>query len=218
MSLIPNINCTTKIKEKTLNELKNVCNQCKSCQLAQTRTSVVFSDGSSNAPIMLIGEAPGADEDQTGVPFVGKAGQLLNTFFRDVGLDREKDIYICNTVKCRPPQNRVPTNEEKSICKIYLLGQIAIVKPKIVLLCGSIAAESFIKDEFKVSEIRGKWLNIFKDTDTMVIYHPSYLLRNHSTEEGSPRWLMTKDLMNIKRKLMEIEKINGTSENKIQKS
>ena len=86
------------------------------------------------------------------------------------------------------------------------------------MLCGSIAAESFIKDEFKVSEIRGKWLNIFKDTDTMVIYHPSYLLRNHSTEEGSPRWLMTKDLMNIKRKLMEIEKINGTSENKIQKS
>ena len=204
---IPNIKCaTSEIKAKSLTELENTCKQCNCCKLANTRTSTVFSDGNPDAKIMIIGEAPGADEDATGIPFVGKAGMLLNQFLTDAGISREKDIYICNTVKCRPPQNRVPSNEEKSACKSYLLGQIAIVKPKIILLCGATAAELFIKEDFRVTEIRGKWLNIFNNTETMVIYHPSYLLRNHSTEEGTPRWYMAKDLLNIKRKLLEIEK------------
>lgn len=203
---IPKVICATpKIKELALKELENTCKQCNGCNLAVTRTSVVFADGNPDAKIMLIGEAPGADEDTVGKPFIGKAGQLLNQFLADAGFDRHNDIYICNTVKCRPPQNRVPSNEEKSACKAYLYGQIAIIKPKIILLCGATAAELFIKEDFRVTELRGKWLNIFDNIDTMVIFHPSYLLRNHSFEEGTPRWLMAKDLLNIRRKLIELE-------------
>ncbi len=203
--LLTKISCNTpELKEKALDELKNVCLQCKACELCKTRTSVVFSDGNPNAKIILIGEAPGADEDATGTPFVGRAGQLLNTFLTEAGFDRQKDFYICNTIKCRPPQNRVPTNEEKLACQSYLMGQISIVKPKIILLCGATAAHSFIEQDFKISQIRGKWLNIFDDIEVMPIFHPSYLLRNHSLEQGSPRWLMKKDLENVKNKLNEL--------------
>lgn len=201
--LLVDINCKSgDVKQKALKELQNVCNQCKACELCKTRTSVVFSDGNPDAKIMLIGEAPGADEDMSGTPFVGRAGQLLNTFLAEAGFDREKDFYICNTIKCRPPQNRVPSNEEKRACQAYLAGQISIVKPKIILLCGATAAQSFIDQEFKISQIRGKWLNLFDDIETMAIFHPSYLLRNHSLEVGSPRWLMKQDLLNIKNKLV----------------
>ena len=204
-SLIKNISCKTAIeKENALSELKNICAQCKACELSKTRTSVVFADGNADAKIMLIGEAPGADEDATGTPFVGRAGQLLNQFLTEAGIDRKKDLYICNTIKCRPPQNRVPTNEEKIACQAYLAGQISIIKPKIILLCGSTAANSFIKEDFKISQIRGKWLNIFDDIEVMAIFHPSYLLRNHSLEQGSPRWLMKKDLETVKNKLSEL--------------
>lgn len=203
---IKNIKCDTpELKEKTLLELKKVCEQCKSCELSKTRTCMVFSDGNPNAKIMLIGEAPGADEDATGTPFVGRAGKLLNEFLKEAGIDRQKDIYICNTIKCRPPQNRVPTNIEKAACRAYLMGQIAVVAPKIILFCGSTAAQSFIEDDFRISQIRGKWLNVFENIESMAIFHPSYLLRNHSTEQGSPRWLMTKDLENVKLKLKELE-------------
>lgn len=203
--LLVDVKCSDAvIKEKALNELRNVCCQCKACELHKTRTSAVFSDGNPDAPIMLIGEAPGADEDATGKPFVGRAGQLLNTFLEEAGIDRQRDLYICNTIKCRPPQNRVPSNEEKLACQGYLIGQISIVRPKIILLCGSTAANSFIDEDFKISQIRGKWLNLFDDIDVMAIFHPSYLLRNHSLETGSPRWLMKRDLLNIKAKLDEI--------------
>lgn len=204
--LLTDISCNTPdIKEKALNELKNICTQCKACELHKTRTCTVFSDGNPNAKIMLVGEAPGADEDASGTPFVGRAGQLLNTFLLEAGIDRQKDLYICNTIKCRPPQNRVPSNEEKLACLTYLTGQISIVKPKIILLCGATAAHSFIEQDFKISQIRGKWLNIFENIEVMAIFHPSYLLRNHSLEQGSPRWLMKKDLENIKKKLTELE-------------
>lgn len=203
--LLIDVSCNDfSTKKQTLLELKNVCEQCKACELSKTRTSVVFSDGSPDAKIMLIGEAPGADEDASGTPFVGRAGQLLNTFLEEAGISRKDDLYICNTIKCRPPQNRVPSNEEKLACQSYLFGQISIVKPKIILLCGATAANSFIQEDFKISQIRGKWLNIFEDIDVMAIFHPSYLLRNHSLEQGSPRWLMKKDLQNIKAKLDEI--------------
>ncbi len=204
--LLTAINCrNTEIKIASLKELKNVCEQCMACDLGKTRTSIVFSDGFAGAPVMLIGEAPGADEDATGIPFVGRAGQLLNQFLADAGLDRKKDLYICNTIKCRPPQNRIPTNEEKLACSAYLFGQISIIKPRIILLCGSTAAQTFINQEIKISTIRGKWLNIFEDIDVMAIFHPSYLLRNHSTEPGSPRWLMKKDLETVKNRLQEID-------------
>lgn len=204
--LIPKVFCATQdIKSKTLIELQNTCNQCFGCALAKTRNNVVFGAGNPDAKILLIAEAPGSDEDLLGEPFVGMAGQLLDKFLIDAGLDRDTELYLCNTVKCRPPHNRVPSNEEKAACRTYLLGQIAIIRPRIILLCGSTAAESFINQDFRVSDIRGKWLNIFEDIDTMVIFHPSYLLRNHSVDENSPRRLMVKDLLNVKKKLLEFE-------------
>ena len=203
--LLVDVNCADNdIKAKALKELKNICEQCRACELCKTRTSTVFSDGSPSAPIMLIGEAPGADEDASGIPFVGRAGQLLNQFLEEAGLSRKNDLYICNTIKCRPPQNRVPTQEEKLACQAYLMGQISVVKPKIILLCGSTAVQSFVEQDFKISMLRGKWLNIFDNIEVMAIFHPSYLLRNHSTDTGSPRWLMKKDLQNVKAKLDEI--------------
>ena len=189
---------TTK---QSLKEIQNVCEQCKACDLHKTRNHVVFSDGNPTADIMLIGEAPGADEDATGTPFVGRAGKLLNEMLAEAGFSRKEDFYICNTIKCRPPQNRQPEREEKAACEVYLKAQISLVKPKIILLCGATAASSFIDEEFKVTQIRGKWLNIFAGIESMVILHPSFLLRNHSEEQGSPRWFTKRDLENVKKKL-----------------
>lgn len=203
--LLVNVVCkNNNEKEKALLELQNVCKQCRACDLSKTRTCTVFSDGPANAPIMLIGEAPGSDEDVSGKPFVGRAGQLLNTFLAEAGLDRKKDIYICNTVKCHTPQNRIPTNEEKRACQAYLFGQISIIRPKIILLCGGTAVQSFIDQDLKITDIRGKWLNIFDDIEVMAISHPSYLLRQHSAEPNTPRWFMKKDLEKVKAKLDEL--------------
>ena len=197
--LLTNVVCkNTDEKQKALVELQNVCSQCRACILCKTRTCTVFSDGKPNAPIMLIGEAPGSEEDTTGKPFVGRAGQLLNTFLAEAGLSRENDIYICNTIKCHTPQNRVPTNEEKRACQVYLFGQISIIRPKIILLCGTTALQSFIDEDLKITDIRGKWLNIFDDIEVMAISHPTYLLRHHSTEQNTPRWFMKKDLEKVK--------------------
>ena len=153
---------------------------------------------------MLIGEAPGPEEDAAGKPFVGRSGQLLNTFLAEAGIDRKNDVYICNTVKCHTPQNRIPTNEEKRACQAYLYGQISIIRPKIILLCGTTALQSFIDQDLKITDIRGKWLNIYDDIEVMAISHPSYLLRQHSTEPNTPRWFIKKDLEKVKAKLDEL--------------
>lgn len=197
-------NLTPEIKKASLDEVKKVCIQCQSCPLGKTRTTIVFSDGNPDAKIMLIGEAPGAEEDASGVPFVGKAGRLLNEILQECGISRKDDMYICNTVKCRPPDNRVPTDEEKQICSQYLSAQISIVKPKVIILCGATAAKSFITQDFKISQIRGQWTTILNGIKTMVIFHPSYLLRNHSLEKNSPRWLTKQDLLNIKEAAYEL--------------
>ncbi len=189
---------TPKIKEKAIFEVKKVCEQCFNCELSKTRTNVVFSDGKADAPIMFIGEAPGAEEDASGTPFVGRAGRLLNDILDECGISRTNDLYICNTVKCRPPENRVPTEEEKKICEQYLAAQINIVRPKVIILCGATAAKSFLGDKLKISQIRGQWFKIMNEIDATVIFHPSYLLRNHSMEKDSPRWLTKKDLLAVK--------------------
>ncbi len=186
-------------KEEQLNELKKECENCLKCELGKTRTRSVFSDGNANAKILLIGEAPGADEDKTGTPFVGRAGKLLTSLIEECGFSRKNDFYICNTVKCRPPENRVPTDNEKKLCENYLMSQIKIVQPKVIVLCGATSAKSFLGDKIKISQIRGKWFKIFDNIDATVIFHPSYLLRNHSLEEGSPRYLTKCDLISIKK-------------------
>lgn len=189
--------------EKELAEIKEKCLKCEKCSLAKSRTNVVFSDGKANHNLMLIGEAPGYWEDVMGKPFVGKAGQLLDKIFNCVGLSREKDVYICNTIKCRPPENRNPLPEEKEACREFLDEQIRIINPKIMLLCGGVAVQSILGNVGGITRVRGKWFDGkkygFEHTRIMPIFHPSYLLRNDSREKGSPKWLMWQDIQEIKR-------------------
>lgn len=184
-----------------MDNLKEQLKNCTKCPLHLTRNNVVISDGSINADIMLIGEAPGADEDKTGIPFVGRAGKLLNEFLAKAGIKRENDLYIANTVKCRPPGNRKPTKEEKIACGDNLKKQINMVKPKVIILCGATAMESFIFDKkLTISKVRGRVFDYDEDKNIKLvpIFHPSYLLRQHSNAEGSPRDLMLKDLKMVK--------------------
>ncbi len=184
-----------------LNNLKKEALECKNCELFKTRNKIVFSDGCENAPIMFIGEAPGQNEDETGIPFIGRAGQLLRKFLFEIGI-KQDDIYIANTIKCRPPKNRKPTSKEKSACKHFLDKQIELINPKIIVLVGSTALESFITDKkLTITKARGKIFEI-NNRKFIPIFHPSYLLRYHSTEENSPRDLFKKDLIFIKNEVL----------------
>ena len=182
-----------------LDEVKAKCLTCEKCDLCKTRTKIVFSAGIPNNKLMLIGEAPGYYEDQKGEPFVGKAGQLLDKIFASVGLSREKDVYICNTIKCRPPENRDPLPEEKAACREYLDAQLEILQPRIILLCGRVAVNSMLNTNQGITKLRGKWFEGPNFSKMMPIFHPSYLLRNDSREKGSPKWLMWQDIQEIKK-------------------
>lgn len=185
-----------------LEKIKEKCFGCHKCILGDTRNNIVFSDGKPNPKLMLIGEAPGFYEDKLGKPFVGKAGQLLDKIFASVGLTRERDVYICNTVKCRPPENRNPLPDEKEACWEFLKGQIDIIRPKIILLCGNVAVQSILGNVGGITKIRGKWFegsDVVYGAKLMPIFHPSYLLRNDSREKGSPKWLMWQDIQEIRR-------------------
>lgn len=184
--------------EEELNKIKKLCLECHRCGLAESRTNVVFSDGVPNHKIMLIGEAPGYWEDVQGKPFVGKAGQLLDKIFSCVGFTRE-DIYICNTIKCRPPENRNPLPEEKDACYDYLKAQIAILKPKIILICGNVALNTMLPEERGITRARGKWFDGPYGSKMMPIFHPSYLLRNDERTKGSPKWLTWQDIKEIRK-------------------
>ena len=191
------------IKKGCLDILKAKCENCQDCVLGNTRNNIVFSDGNpETAKIVLIGEAPGETEDETGTPFVGRAGKLLNQFLEEAGISRQDDLYIINTVKCRPPENRVPTDVEKAMCERYLTAQIDIMNPKAIIFCGATSLKSFWHDKkVQISKVRGNWFEVEingKKYKSMAIFHPSYLLRNHSMEEGSPRRLMQQDLSTIK--------------------
>ena len=182
-----------------LEQIRGKCLKCTKCELCRTRTNVVFSDGIPNSKLMLVGEAPGYWEDQKGKPFVGKAGQLLDKIFECVGLSREKDVYICNTIKCRPPENRNPLPEEKQACKEYLEAQIEILQPKIIIVCGNIALNSLLPNERGITRARGKWFDGPFGAKMIPMFHPSYLLRNDSREKGSPKWLTWQDIKEVKR-------------------
>ncbi len=182
-----------------LEQIRGKCLKCTKCELCKTRTNVVFSDGIPNSKLMLVGEAPGYWEDQKGKPFVGKAGQLLDKIFECVGLSREKDVYICNTIKCRPPENRNPLPEEKQACKEYLEAQIEILQPKIIIVCGNIALNSLLPNERGITRARGKWFDGPFGAKMIPMFHPSYLLRNDSREKGSPKWLTWQDIKEVKR-------------------
>ena len=189
----------TETEIEQLNNIREKCLTCQKCPLFKTRTKTVFSGGIPNHKLMLIGEAPGYYEDQKGEPFVGKAGQLLDKIFASVGLSRQNDVYICNTLKCRPPDNRDPLPEEKAACREYLDAQIEILKPRIILLCGRVAVQSMLDTNQGITRIRGKWFSGPNNSKMMPIFHPSYLLRNDSREKGSPKWLMWQDIQEIKK-------------------
>lgn len=161
-----------------INTLKEECLSCRKCALADTRTNLVFGVGNPDAEIMLIGEGPGEQEDLQGLPFVGRAGQLLDDMLKMIDLDREK-VYIANIVKCRPPKNRDPLDEEKKACREWLDRQIAIVNPKIIICLGRIAATSLMREDFKITREHGVWEDI-DGRRYMAIYHPAALLRDES--------------------------------------
>ena len=158
--------------------LERRCESCRDCPLGATRTRLVFGVGRTPSELMLIGEGPGEQEDLQGEPFVGPAGKLLDDMLEIIGLDRTR-IYIANTVKCRPPMNRDPAQEELSACRHWLDGQIALVRPKIIVCLGRIAAAELIKNDFRITREHGRWFDR-GGVKTMAIYHPSALLRDVS--------------------------------------
>lgn len=182
-----------------LDDLQRHCSQCYRCGLGETRTHAVVSRGNPKADIMIVGEGPGQNEDETGLPFVGKAGQLLEKILKSVNFDSEQDVYICNIVKCRPPGNRTPTTQEMDACRPYLLEQIRIVDPKIILLTGASSVKGLIGDKRGITKIRGTWME-WEGRMCMPIFHPAYLLRNQSRDKGSPKWLMWQDIQEVRAK------------------
>ena len=159
-------------------QLEADANQCKKCKLCQNRTNVVFGTGNKQADLMFIGEGPGADEDKQGIPFVGKAGRLMNMAFEAIGLKRE-EVYIANIVKCRPPGNRNPEDDEATVCLNYLRNQVILVKPKIVVLLGSVALKNILGKEYGITASRGKWVEK-RGIWYMPTWHPAALLRDEN--------------------------------------
>ncbi|MBS5720762.1 MAG: uracil-DNA glycosylase [Clostridium sp.] len=159
-------------------ELEEVVKQCRKCRLCETRKNVVFGVGNREADIMFIGEGPGADEDAQGEPFVGKAGKLMNMAFDMLGIKRE-EVYIANIVKCRPPNNRNPQDDEAENCLDYLRNQVILVKPKIIVLLGSVALKNVLGKEYGITASRGKWLER-KGILYMPTWHPAALLRDEN--------------------------------------
>ena len=160
----------------SLEELKKECLSCRACPLCETRTNVVFGVGKPDAEVMFIGEGPGEQEDLQGEPFVGRAGKLLDDMLELIDLDRSR-IYIANMVKCRPPKNRDPQETEQAACARWLKSQIELIRPRIIVCLGRIAAMKFIKPDFKISVEHGQWF-IKDGVMTMALYHPAALLRD----------------------------------------
>lgn len=156
--------------------LYEACMSCRKCPLAETRHHVVFGEGARDAEVMLIGEGPGEQEDRTGRPFVGRAGKLLDDMLAMIGLHRQ-NIYITNSVKCRPPENRDPLNTEKDACRGYLRAQVRLMKPKIIVCLGRISAMELIKPDFKISQEHGQFFDR-NGTLMMALFHPAALLRD----------------------------------------
>ena len=180
------------------NLLEKRCISCTKCSLSTGRTNVVFGRGNPKARILIIGEGPGQQEDEQALAFVGRAGKMLNKSFLSVGIDTNEDCYISNIVKCRPPNNRKPKSIEIEKCMPWLDSQIELIKPKVIVLAGSTAVQSYLNINQPISKIRGKWITR-EGVKYMPIFHPSYLLRNSSNEKGKPKWLTIQDLKKVKK-------------------
>ena len=185
----------TTISNSKFDDLRKTISKCEQCDLYKTRNKTVFGSGPSNAKVMIIGEAPGKDEDEQGEPFIGRAGKLLDAFLESINLSREK-VFITNTVKCRPPDNRNPSIDELNQCSSFLTSQINTIKPKVLILLGKVAANNLLDNNSPMSDLRQKKLFIENyDIPVIVFYHPAYILR--SPLKKSEVWEDLKYLNNI---------------------
>jgi uracil-DNA glycosylase family 4 len=179
-----------KVPDDNLLKIRTDLGECTRCKLHKTRNKIVFGDGNPKAQLVFVGEGPGHDEDMQGLPFVGRAGKLLTQMIEAMGLQR-KEVYICNVVKCRPPENRAPERDEVEQCSPFLLRQIDSIAPKVIVCLGSTAAQTVLATNRGISQFRGQWLE-FRGRKLMATYHPAYLLRNPSAK--SEVW---KDLQKV---------------------
>lgn len=179
-----------KIANDTLLRIREDLGECTRCKLHKHRHTIVFGDGSPKADLVFVGEGPGADEDAQGLPFVGRAGKLLTQMIEAMGLQR-KDVYICNVVKCRPPENRLPEEDEIKTCSPFLFRQLEVIAPKVIVCLGAVAAKTLLKTNRGISQFRGQWLE-YHGSKLIATYHPAYLLRNPNAK--SEVW---KDLQKV---------------------
>ena len=171
---------TEPLHRNSLESLREFIGDCRRCKLYKARTKLVFGEGSPEARLVFVGEGPGREEDMAGRPFVGEAGRLLTRIIKAMGLTREI-VYICNVVKCRPPNNRDPEEDEIRTCIPFLKKQLNLIRPQVICTIGRVAAQGLLGNEFKISRERGKWRS-FMDIPLMPTYHPAYLLRNPSAK------------------------------------
>ena len=166
----------SQVQNDTLPKIREEIGDCTRCKLHKGRNQIVFGDGNPTARLVFVGEGPGADEDLQGLPFVGRAGKLLTQMIEAMGLQR-KDVYICNVVKCRPPENRTPEPDEVQTCSPYLIRQIDVINPKVLVCLGAVAAKTLLETNRGITQFRGQWLE-WRGRKLMATYHPAYLLRN----------------------------------------
>lgn len=189
-----------EIANDSLAAIADEISNCQKCDLCKTRKKTVPGVGPENVKLVFIGEAPGADEDTSGIPFVGKAGQHLDRILLAAGFKRE-ELYICNILKCRPPENRNPTLSEMICCTPYLQRQLRLLNPQLIACLGNVAIKFVIgPDAPGITRIHGQWFTSIFDIPTMAMYHPSFLVRSSDREKGSPNWEMWQDIQNLKKR------------------
>ncbi len=185
----------------TLDQIRADIGDCKRCKLCEQRKTIVFGSGNAQSPVVFVGEGPGADEDEQGVPFIGRAGQLLtqmidNTAAKEGLSIRRSDVYICNVVKCRPPENRTPLPEEMEICGQFLYRQLMTIKPKAICALGATAMKALLNTKEGITKSRGRW-HSWHDIPVMITYHPSYLLRQYNQQAKREAWEDLKTLLHF---------------------